>query len=140
MVRQKMVEQFGEDACHHGTARLHCHRQAPARRSPGAARRRLRLRDTRYGYRGLTALLGNRRSGLGYDQIMARLAKQLSLSAPDGPPWSCLGDKAPPWVLRNGKQAELGWNGVKWARAFITDDRQFLPRKSARGMQLRVGA
>lgn len=50
-----------------------------------------------------------------------------------------LGDKSATIVLKNGKQAELGWNGIKWARSFITDDRQSFAPKSARDV-LKVGA
>jgi penicillin-binding protein 1A len=140
MVRQKMVEQSGEDAY---TMGLHVYTTVTAKRQRAAHQALLDGvfdYDTRHGYRGPTALLWKAgETAWDYEQIMAHLAKQPTYQPLMAAVVTQLGDKSATLVLKNGKQAELGWNGIKWARAFITDDRQGFAPKSARDV-LKVGA
>ncbi len=140
MVRQKMVQQFGEDAY---TMGLHVYTTVSAKRQRAARQALLDGvfdYDTRHGYRGVTALLWKSgEADWDYEQIMAHLAKQPTYEPLMAAVVTKLDDKGATLVLKNGKQAELGWNGIKWARAFITDDRQGYAPRSARDV-LKVGA
>ncbi|MFM4702049.1 penicillin-binding protein 1A [Aeromonas bivalvium] len=140
MVRQKMVEQFGEDAY---TMGLHVYTTVSANRQRAAKEALLEgiiAYDTRHGYRGPSAQLWKEgEPQWDYNQIVAHLNKAPAYSPLIPAVVTKLGDKSASVVLKNGKQAELNWDGIKWARAFITDSRQGNAPKSARDV-LRVGA
>ncbi|MCF5719631.1 PBP1A family penicillin-binding protein [Aeromonas veronii] len=140
MVRQKMVEQFGEDAY---TMGLHVYTTVSAERQRAARQALLDgvfAYDMRHGYRGPTAQLWKAgETAWDYEQIVAHLGKQPTYDPLMAAVVTKLGDRSATLVLKNGKEAELGWNGIKWARSFITDDRQSYAPKSARDV-LKVGA
>ncbi|PJG60742.1 penicillin-binding protein 1A [Aeromonas cavernicola] len=140
MVRQKMVEQFGEDAY---TMGLHVYTTVSAERQSAAQNALLDgifAYDMRHGYRGATALLWkNGESPWDYQRITSYLANQNTYQPLTAAVVTKLGERSATLILKNGKQAELGWNGIKWARTFITDDRQSYAPKSARDV-LKVGA
>ncbi|MGL4794438.1 MAG: penicillin-binding protein 1A, partial [Aeromonas jandaei] len=96
--------------------------------------------DMRHGYRGPSEQLWKAgESSWDYEQIVAHLAKQPTYDPLMAAVVTKLDDRNATLVLKNGKEATLGWNGIKWARAFITDDRQGYAPKSARDV-LKVGA
>ncbi|HHQ4555295.1 TPA: penicillin-binding protein 1A [Aeromonas veronii] len=140
MVRQKMVEQFGEDAY---TMGLHVYTTVSAERQRAARQALLDgvfAYDMRHGYRGPTTQLWKAgETAWDYEQIVAHLGKQPTYDPLMAAVVTKLGDRSATLVLKNGKEAELGWNGIKWARSFITDDRQSYAPKSARDV-LKVGA
>ncbi|QXC37753.1 PBP1A family penicillin-binding protein [Aeromonas jandaei] len=140
MVRQKMVEQFGEDAY---TMGLHVYTTVSADRQRAARQALLDgvfAYDMRHGYRGPSEQLWKAgESSWDYEQIVAHLAKQPTYDPLMAAVVTKLDDRNATLVLKNGKEATLGWNGIKWARAFITDDRQGYAPKSARDV-LKVGA
>ncbi len=140
MVRQKMVEQFGEDAY---TMGLHVYTTVSAERQRAARQALLDgvfAYDMRHGYRGPSEQLWKAgESSWDYEQIVAHLAKQPTYDPLMAAVVTKLDDRNATLVLKNGKEATLGWNGIKWARAFITDDRQGYAPKSARDV-LKVGA
>ncbi|MGY3914185.1 penicillin-binding protein 1A [Aeromonas australiensis] len=140
MVRQKMVEQFGEDAY---TMGLHVYTTVSAERQRAARQALLDgvfAYDMRHGYRGPTEQLWKAgETSWDYQQIVAHLGKQPTYDPLMAAVVTKLGDRSATLVLKNGKEAELGWDGIKWARSFITDDRQSYPPKSARDV-LKVGA
>ncbi|MBL0665224.1 PBP1A family penicillin-binding protein [Aeromonas jandaei] len=140
MVRQKMVEQFGEDAY---TMGLHVYTTVSAERQRAARQALLDgvfAYDMRHGYRGPSEQLWKAgEPNWDYEQIVAHLAKQPTYDPLMAAVVTKLDDRNATLVLKNGKEATLGWNGIKWARAFITDDRQGYAPKSARDV-LKVGA
>ncbi|QWL66862.1 penicillin-binding protein 1A [Aeromonas jandaei] len=140
MVRQKMVEQFGEDAY---TMGLHVYTTVTAERQRAARQALLDgvfAYDMRHGYRGPSEQLWKAgEPSWDYEQIVAHLAKQPTYDPLMAAVVTKLDDRNATLVLKNGKEATLGWNGIKWARAFITDDRQGYAPKSARDV-LKVGA
>ncbi|BCS50939.1 PBP1A family penicillin-binding protein [Aeromonas jandaei] len=140
MVRQKMVEQFGEDAY---TMGLHVYTTVSAERQRAARQALLDgvfAYDMRHGYRGPSEQLWKAgEPSWDYEQIVAHLAKQPTYDPLIAAVVTKLDDRNATLVLKNGKEATLGWNGIKWARAFITDDRQGYAPKSARDV-LKVGA
>ncbi|WP_421215700.1 penicillin-binding protein 1A [Aeromonas jandaei] len=140
MVRQKMVEQFGEDAY---TMGLHVYTTVSAERQRAARQALLDgvfAYDMRHGYRGPSEQLWKAgEPSWDYEQIVAHLAKQPTYDPLMAAVVTKLDDRNATLVLKNGKEATLGWNGIKWARAFITDDRQGYAPKSARDV-LKVGA
>ncbi|MGH1388650.1 MAG: penicillin-binding protein 1A [Aeromonas jandaei] len=140
MVRQKMVEQFGEDAY---TMGLHVYTTVSAERQRAARQALLDgvfAYDMRHGYRGPSEQLWKASEpSWDYEQIVAHLAKQPTYDPLMAAVVTKLDDRNATLVLKNGKEATLGWNGIKWARAFITDDRQGYAPKSARDV-LKVGA
>ncbi|MCF7720332.1 PBP1A family penicillin-binding protein [Aeromonas jandaei] len=140
MVRQKMVEQFGEDAY---TMGLHVYTTVSAERQRAARQALLDgvfAYDMRHGYRGPSEQFWKAgEPSWDYEQIVAHLAKQPTYDPLMAAVVTKLDDRNATLVLKNGKEATLGWNGIKWARAFITDDRQGYAPKSARDV-LKVGA
>ncbi|WP_421192343.1 penicillin-binding protein 1A [Aeromonas jandaei] len=140
MVRQKMVEQFGEDAY---TMGLHVYTTVSAERQRAARQALLDgvfAYDMRHGYRGPSEQLWKAgEPSWDYEQIVAHLAKQPTYDPLMAAVVTKLDDRNATLVLKNGKEAALSWNGIKWARAFITDDRQGYAPKSARDV-LKVGA
>ncbi|PTT48496.1 penicillin-binding protein 1A [Aeromonas sp. HMWF016] len=140
MVRQKMVEQFGEDAY---TMGLHVYTTVSAERQRAARQALLDgvfAYDMRHGYRGPSEQLWKAgEPSWDYEQIVAHLAKQPTYDPLMAAVVTKLDDRNATLVLKNGEEATLGWNGIKWARAFITDDRQGYAPKSARDV-LKVGA
>lgn len=140
MVRQKMLEQFGEDAY---TMGIHIYTTVSAERQRAARQALLDgifAYDMRHGYRGPTAQLWKTgETSWDYEQIVAHLGKQPTYEPLMAAVVTKLGDRNATLVLKNGKEAELGWDGIKWARSFITDDRQSYAPKSARDV-LKVGA
>ena len=140
MVRQKMVEQFGEDAY---TMGLHVYTTVSAERQRAARQALLDgvfAYDMRHGYRGPSEQLWKAgEPSWDYEQIVAHLAKQPTYDPLMAAVVTKLDDRNATLVLKNGKEATLGWNGIKWARAFITDDRQGYAPKSARDV-LKIGA
>ncbi|WP_421218806.1 penicillin-binding protein 1A [Aeromonas jandaei] len=140
MVRQKMVEQFGEDAY---TMGLHVYTTVSAERQRAARQALLDgvfAYDMRHGYRGPSEQLWKAgEPSWDYEQIVAHLAKQPTYDPLMAAVVTKLDDRNATLVLKNGKEATLSWNGIKWARAFITDDRQGYAPKSARDV-LKVGA
>ena len=111
MVRQKMVEQFGEDAY---TMGLHVYTTVTAKRQRAAHQALLDGvfdYDTRHGYRGPTALLWKAgEAAWDYDQIMAHLAKQPSyqpLMAAVVTKWAT---RAPPWCSETANRPS--WAGT----------------------------
>ncbi|MGL5327509.1 MAG: penicillin-binding protein 1A [Aeromonas sp.] len=140
MVRQKMVEQFGEDAY---TMGLHVYTTVSAERQRAARQALLDgvfAYDMRHGYRGpMAQLWKSGETAWDYEQIVDHLGKQPTYDPLMAAVVTKLGDRSATLVLKNGKEAELGWNGIKWARSFITDDRQGYAPKSAHDV-LKVGA
>ncbi|MGB6190350.1 MAG: PBP1A family penicillin-binding protein [Aeromonas molluscorum] len=140
MVRQKMVDQFGEDAY---TMGLHVYTTVSADRQRAAKQALLdgiTDYDTRHGYRGPSAQLWKEgEAQWDYNQIVAHLNKEPAYNPLIPAVVTKLADKSASIVLKNGKQAELNWDGIKWARAFITDSRQGNVPRGARDV-LKVGA
>ncbi|MGL4933241.1 MAG: penicillin-binding protein 1A, partial [Aeromonas sp.] len=133
MVRQKLLAQFGEDAY---TMGLHIYTTVSAERQRAARQALLDgvfAYDMRHGYRGSTAQLWKAgETSWDYEQIVTHLGKQPSYDPLQAAVVTKLGERSATLILKNGQEAELNWNGIKWARAFITDDRQSYAPKSAR--------
>ncbi|WP_043157199.1 penicillin-binding protein 1A [Aeromonas diversa] len=140
MVRQKMVEQFGEDAY---TMGLHVYTTVDSKRQQ-AARDALLTGlfdyDMRHGYRGPEKQLWQHgETAWEYQQITDYLSKQPSYSPLIPAVVTELGDRTAQVILKFGKQGELDWNAIKWARPFINDSRMGQAPRSARDV-LKVGA
>ncbi|MGL5292990.1 MAG: penicillin-binding protein 1A [Aeromonas sp.] len=140
MVRQKMLTEYGEDAY---TMGLHVYTTVNSKRQLAARKALLDgvfAYDMRHGYRGPTAQLWKRgATNWSYKQIVAHLRQQPNYGPLIAAVVTKVSDNHATVVLKNGHEAELGWNGIKWARAFITDNRQGYAPKSVRDV-LKVGA
>ncbi|MDX1676241.1 PBP1A family penicillin-binding protein [Arsukibacterium sp.] len=151
MVRQQMVERFGEEAAYSEgykvyTTILSQHQQAAKR----ALQQNLYDYDERHGYRGPVARLWqaeldnsvasseadappvfNESERPERTAILAYLTQQQGIEdLLPGVVLTVLNNSAE--VLLAGDQViTLQWDGIKWARAFITDERQGVAPKSA---------
>ncbi len=123
MVRSQMVAAFGESAYTLGlkvTTTVHMESQNHANRS---LRRALDQYDMRHGYRGPESRIAE--SGMQTIEAMDRVLEQ----------YSRVGELLPALVIRvnekdaqiylgDGKSALLGWEGIKWARPYINENRR----------------
>ena len=96
--------------------------------------------DTRHGYRPGLPCCGKPVKRPGTTSDHGPSGQAADPSAPGWPPWSPqLGDKSATLGAQEWQTGRTGLNGIKWARAFITDDRQgFCAPKSARGCARKV--
>lgn len=140
MVRQKMVDQFGEDAYTMGlniTTTVTAKNQKAAR--DGLLKGLLDY-DMRHGYRGPEKQLWQHgEAPWGTEQLLDYLAKQPSYNPLIPAVVTALDDRSAEVLLKDGRQGELDWNAIKWARAFISDSRMGPALRSAREA-LKVGA
>lgn len=139
MVRQKMVDLYGEDAY---TMGLHVYTTVDSKRQKAARDALLKGLidyDMRHGYRGTEKQLWQRgEKAWEYPQIVEYLAKQPSYNPLIPAVVTEVADRSAQVILKDGKQGELDWNAIKWARPFITDSRMGPAPRGARDV-LKIG-
>lgn len=153
MVRQQMIEQFGEEAAYSEGYKVYTtvqsqHQQAAKQ----ALQQNLYNYDERHGYRGPVARLWQAELDTSVQSADATAEQQPIFIETDRPEHADIiaylnkqqgiEDLMPAVVLtvfNNSAEVLLAsdqiitlqWNGLKWARAFITDERQGVAPKSA---------
>ncbi|EKE80882.1 penicillin-binding protein 1A [Idiomarina xiamenensis] len=144
MVRQEMVDRFGEDEAYNGGYRVYttvnAHMQIAAQQ---AVMNNLHLYDERHGYRGPVAWLwGKPKDGKKPQQQPATLAltsenqawqpQQINDYLANQPVIGMtvpavvtkLGEDSAQLIIKGGEQAALSFANVRWAREYLNEDRQ----------------
>ena len=146
MVRQQMVERFGEEMAYSDGFRVYTtvnsQQQAAARQ---ALQQNLYDYDERHGYRGPVALAWQARlvsndgekpefsesARLDEHELQQYLDQQQGIEDLIPAIVTAVAQQSVEVVLKGGQQITIAWDGLKWARSFITDERQGAAPKTA---------
>ena len=146
MVRQEVVNQFGEETAYSAGLKVYTtinsKQQAAAKR---ALQQNLYDYDERHGYRGPVAQLWpaqlNEAEGaeplfsetepLSREEILAYLDTQSSLEDLRPAVVTAVQAQSATLLMAGGQEITLNWEGLKWARRFINDERQGTAPKAA---------
>lgn len=146
MVRQEIVNQFGEETAYSAGLKVYTtinsKQQAAAKR---ALQQNLYDYDERHGYRGPVAQLWqvqlneaedaeplfNETEPLSREEILAYLDTQSSLEDLRPAVVTAVQAQSATLLMAGGQEITLNWEGLKWARRFINDERQGTAPKAA---------
>ncbi|WP_273021013.1 penicillin-binding protein 1A [Rheinheimera sp.] len=146
MVRQEVVNQFGEETAYSAGLKVYTtinsKQQAAAKR---ALQQNLYDYDERHGYRGPVAQLWqsqlneaedaeplfNETDPLSREDILAYLDTQSSLEDLRPAVVTAVQAQSATLLMAGGQEITLNWEGLKWARRFINDERQGTAPKAA---------
>lgn len=146
MVRQEVVNQFGEETAYSAGLKVYTtinsKQQAAAKR---ALQQNLYDYDERHGYRGPVAQLWqaqlneaedaeprfNETDPLSREEILAYLDTQSSLEDLRPAVVTAVQAQSATLLMAGGQEITLNWEGLKWARRFINDERQGTAPKAA---------
>ncbi|MEH8016856.1 PBP1A family penicillin-binding protein [Rheinheimera muenzenbergensis] len=146
MVRQEMVGRFGEEVAYSEGLQVyttvHSSQQAAAK---AALQQNLYNYDERHGYRGPLSRLWQATlaetddSGVQFveqeplqrDAIVNYLSNHSGLEDLHHAVVTSVSEQTATAILADGSDITLEWDGLKWARSFISDDRQGAAPKSA---------
>jgi penicillin-binding protein 1A len=146
MVRQDMVARFGEDTAYSAGLQvfttIQSKQQAVAKL---ALQQNLYNYDERHGYRGPIAKLWQAKlqerpdaepsfietAPLTHEQILAYLDQQSSTEDLLPAVVTEVSAQSATVIMAGGQQIVLEWEGLKWARSFISDERQAVAPKAA---------
>lgn len=126
MVRQAMVDKFGEDEAYSGGYKVYTtvdsHDQAAAQQ---AVWTNLHDYDERHGYRGPVATLwGPEEQPWSQQAINQYLAKQKAYGAVMPAVVVAVAQQTATVQLPQNQEITLNWRGMRWARPYINEDRQ----------------
>ncbi len=162
MVRQQMIERFGEEAAYSEGYRVYTTIQSNEQQAAKQAlQQNLYQYDERHGYRGPVATLWqaelaainssenaettapaepaqstdrplfNETNRPEHNDILSYLSEQQGIEDLFPAVVLTVNDKSAEVLLASDQIITLEWDGLKWARAFITDERQGVAPKSA---------
>lgn len=133
MVRQEMVNRYGEDAYTEGFKVFTTVDSTTQLAAEQALQNNVIDYDLRHGYRGAANQLWNS-SEPAWD--LSKIVSSLKALPTYGPfqaaAVTAVQDKSANVVLADGQSITLSWDGIKWARPFISDTRQGASPKNAR--------
>ncbi|MGL5105862.1 MAG: peptidoglycan glycosyltransferase/peptidoglycan DD-transpeptidase MrcA [Plesiomonas shigelloides] len=133
MVRQEMVNRYGEDAYTEGFKVFTTVDSTTQLAAEQALQNNVIDYDLRHGYRGAANQLWNS-SEPAWD--LSKIVSSLKALPTYGPfqaaAVTAVQDKSANVVLADGQSITLSWDGIKWARPFISDSRQGASPKNAR--------
>lgn len=146
MVRQEMVNRFGEEVAYSAGLQIfttiQSKQQADAKY---ALQQNLYDYDERHGYRGPVAELWQsslvetedaelkfeQEAQLSTEEILAYLDKQSSIEDLRPAIITAVHEQSAEAIIAGGQNITLQWDALKWARAFQTDERQGVAPKTA---------
>nr|WP_245217419.1 PBP1A family penicillin-binding protein [Rheinheimera maricola] len=146
MVRQEMVARFGEESAYSAGLRvfttINSTQQAEAK---NALQQNLYDYDERHGYRGPVAELWQsvlvendsaepqfeQQKMLDKQQILSYLDQQSSIEELVPAVVTRVDSQNATAIIAGGQEVLINWDGLKWARSFITDERQAIAPKTA---------
>ena len=133
MVRKFMVEKYGDDAYTKGFNVYTTVSAKMQKAADDAVFQGLMDYDTRHGYRGAEKRLWQAKEPAWSNDKIYEYLTDLSSSDPFEPAVvTRLRDKQADIVIKGGLEGTINWDGLKWARSFITDERQgAAPRRAA---------
>ncbi|BEU04837.1 penicillin-binding protein 1A [Agarivorans sp. OAG1] len=139
MVRQQILQQFGEDAY---TTGMDVYTTISAKRQNAATlalRANLKSYDQRHGFRGAVKQLWTvEQAQLSADEIVKQLSSLPNYGELRAAAVTSIEDKQAKVIVKGGSFGVIAWDDMKWARRFITDTRQGPAPKSAQEI-LNVG-
>ncbi|MFM2480999.1 penicillin-binding protein 1A [Celerinatantimonas sp. YJH-8] len=132
MVRQQIIDQYGDDAYTRGLniyTTVHSNRQLAAEQ---ALRKNLLDYDMRHGFRGpIQTLWKAGQSPLPRQKIIDKLAELPNYAYLKAAAITAVDEQTASAILKGGKPIQLDWDGMKWARRYLTDNRQGEEPKTA---------
>lgn len=132
MVRQFIVQNYGEDSYNHGYQVYTTINSVNQEAAETAVFNGLTDYDLRHGYRGPDKNLLKEKSSFTVEQLTTYLADQPSYEPYEPAVVTKVSDKEVSVLVKGGLEGVINWDGMKWARPFINDDRQgAAPRKAA---------
>lgn len=138
LVRDYMVQKYGEEEAYTGGYNVYTTVDSRLQNeAQQAVRDNVFAYDERHGYRGAIATIWSDVAPA-KQQILDTLAKTNAVDDIRPAAVMQLGEKNAKVMLSNGEQVELGWDGINWARKFISDRRQGAAPKTAADV-LKVG-
>ncbi len=136
MVRKFMLNTYGEESYSKGYHVYTTISSAQQQAAHSAVFKGLLDYDIRHGYRGAEKHLWTKGSGWDHEQINNYLADLPSYEPFEPAIVTAVHNKDVAIVIKGGLDASISWDGLKWARPFISDDRQGVaPRKAADVLQ-----
>ena len=120
MVRAEMIERFGDEA-YTGGYRVYTTISADLQRFANAAlRRAIHEYDFRHGYRGPEKRIAAQLDEAGRDELLASMPRVGELR-----PALVMevADKSAKVYLGQGETMDIGWEGLRWARPYIDENR-----------------
>ncbi len=124
MVRDEMVAKYGEELAYTGGFSVYTTVDSRLQRlAQQSLRQNLYDYDERHGYRGPKAQLWQEEAWP-QEQIIEYLAKQRREQDLTPAVVTQIEEKSATVLLRGGESIELDWDGIKWARAYVSDTRQ----------------
>ena len=146
MVRQEMISRYGEDTAYSAGLQvfttINSKQQAAAKH---ALQQNLYDYDERHGYRGPVAQLWaselietqdaeavfNQIEPLSREEVLTYLDNQSSLEQLQPAVVIEVGAQTAKVLMSGGQEVTLDWDGLKWARRYISDERQAIAPKTA---------
>lgn len=136
MVRKFMLDTYGEESYSKGYQVYTTISSAQQQAAQIAVFKGLLDYDIRHGYRGAEKHLWAKGSAWNNEQITAYLADLQSFEPFEPAIVTSVNGKDVGVVIKGGLDATISWDGLKWARPFISDDRQGVaPRKASDVLQ-----
>lgn len=146
MVRQEVVDTYGEEEAYSkGFQVFTTVNSAQQARAVAALQQNLHNYDERHGFRGPVAVVWpatkqdnpdgsfsfTEDKRLSDEAILAYLDEQDAIEKLQPAVVTAVQQKSAALTLAGGRKIELDWDGMKWARAFISNERQANPPKNA---------
>ncbi|WP_375751685.1 penicillin-binding protein 1A [Vibrio sp. HN007] len=132
IARSWMVERYGEDAYTSGMKIYTTVDSKLQNSATTAAVSNLLTYDERHGYRGEEKVLWTTgKSAYTVDEMTKHLRSQPTYGELSPAIVTSVEEKAATVFIKNQGEAQIGWDGMKWARKFITDEKQGPAPKNA---------
>lgn len=145
MVRSRMVEMYGEDRAYNSGFKVYTTASATQQRAAQRALQdNLHEYDERHGYRGPEAVLWEPDVvALSREEVIAYLAQQPTIGQTEPVIVLEVAEQSITVLRDDGSELEIGWPGLRWARAYLNHERQGPAPKTAAeivavGQQVRV--
>jgi penicillin-binding protein 1A len=131
MVRKFMVEKYGEESYSKGYQVYTTLSSSQQQAAQAAVFKGLLDYDIRHGYRGPEKHLWQKGGAWNTEQITNYLSDLPSYEPFEPAIVTAVNGKEAVIVVKGGLDATISWDGLKWARPFISDERQgAAPRKA----------
>ncbi len=129
MARRHIVELVGEEQAYTGGYHIYTTIDSSLQSAAlTAIKQNLYRYDQRHGYRGPVATLWDAADSAvqpwSFEAIVEYLDDKAPVADLEAAVVTELGEHSAEVILRGGMQATLDWDGVKWARQYIDDERQ----------------
>ncbi|KFZ36209.1 penicillin-sensitive transpeptidase [Shewanella mangrovi] len=131
MVRDYMVQKYGEEEAYTGGYNVYTTIDSRLQKeAQQAVRDNVFAYDERHGYRGAISTIWTDIAPSN-DQILAALAKTQAVDDIQPAAVMQLDEQTATVMLASGQQVTLDWEGINWARKYISDRRQGAAPKTA---------